>query len=464
VSAVSQASAAARLRPLVVAGLAIGVAAVVSACAVPPAPRQAGPAPRAVGELHPCPAEVADGSRCVAGRDSSGAYYWLVVPPAWNGVLVVHAHGGPVLGEPKASRPAEDVKRWSVWSRAGYAYAGSGFRQGGVAVTAAAEDTERVRRLFVDAFGMPRLTLLHGQSWGAGVAAKAAERYAGPSTRRPAYDGVLLTSGVLGGGSRSYDFRLDLRVVYQAVCANHPLPQEPAYPLWQGLPPGSALTRDELTRRVDQCTGVRQKREARTAEQQRRLDTLTRVVRIPESSLIGHLAWATWHFQDIVFERLGGANPFDNHAVRYEGSADDAALNVAVARYRADPAVRAAFAADADLTGRIGVPVLTLHAIDDPTAFVELESAFRATMVQGGSADRLVQVFSADREHSYLADAEYVAAMAALLAWVERGDKPTPASVAARCERVDARFEPTRGCRIRPDYTPAPLAMRVPAR
>ena len=45
-----------------------------------------------------------------------------------------------------------------------------------------------------------------------------------------------------------------------------------------------------------------------------------------------------------------------------------------VARYAADPSARADFAADADLAGRIAVPVLTVHAIDDPTAFVELES------------------------------------------------------------------------------------------
>ena len=41
--------------------------------------------------------------------------------------------------------------------------------------------------------------------------------------QRP-YDAVLLTSGVLAGGSRSYDFRTDLRVVYQYLCNNHPGP------------------------------------------------------------------------------------------------------------------------------------------------------------------------------------------------------------------------------------------------
>jgi len=52
-----------------------------------------------------------------------------------------------------------------------------------------------------------------------------------PGASRPPYDAVLLTSGVLAGGTRSYDFRLDLRVVYQAVCGNHPRPDEAQYPL-----------------------------------------------------------------------------------------------------------------------------------------------------------------------------------------------------------------------------------------
>lgn len=94
-----------------------------------------------------CPSDLQPNSRCASGRDSVGACYQLAVPPAWNGTLVVHAHGGPELGAPKAARVAEDLQRWSIWNRAGDAYAGSGYRQGGVAVTSAAEDTERARAL-----------------------------------------------------------------------------------------------------------------------------------------------------------------------------------------------------------------------------------------------------------------------------------------------------------------------------
>ena len=413
-----------------------------------------------------CPPTVATGSKCLAGRDSAGAYFWFAVPPQWNGTLVVHAHGGPELGDPKEARVAEDLTRWSIWTRAGYAYAATGYHQGGVAVRSAADDIEHVRQLFIKQMGAPTHTVLHGQSWGASVAATTAERYATttPVNGHLPYDAVLLTSGVLGGGSQSYDFRFDLRVVYQAVCGNHPRDDEPSYPLWQGLPLNATLTRAQLATRVDSCTGVRKPREERTVAQQKHLETILGAVSIQESSLISHLNWGTWHFQDIVFNRLGGRNPFSNIGVRYPGVTDSPERSGTVLRVRADSAARADFAADADMTGRIPIPVLTMHAVNDPTAFVELESVFKTTMQRGGSGDRLVQLFTNDNEHSYFSDAQYVTAMQSLLDWAVRGEKPTPASVAARCPVVAAAFEPATGCRFLPAFVPKALTTRVPAR
>ena len=441
--------------------------AVLAGCAGP-ALRQGGVAPiapLAPGEAAPvagaCPPGVPDGARCLRGQDSARAHYLIVVPAAWSGVLVVHAHGGPSLGEPTPARADADIKRWAIVVRAGHAWAASVFRQGGVAVRSAAEDTERVRRIFIDHVARPRRTILHGQSWGAGVAAKTAEMFGATGARAP-YDGVLLSSGVLAGGTRSYDFRLDLRVVYQALCANHPKADEPAYPLWMGLPPDSRLSRAELAARADDCLGVRRPAAERSAEQARRLKTLVDVIRIPERSVVDHLAWATWHFQDIVQKRTGGLSPFGNVGVLYRGSADDAALNASVLRYRRDPRAVARFADDTDLEGRIGVPVLTVHGIGDPTAFVELDSAFRQTMEKGGSADRLVQTFTDHAEHSYLADPVYPTLLAALLRWIEQGEKPTPAGIARQCAAFETTFGP--GCRFLPDYRPAPLESRSPAR
>lgn len=434
--------------------LGASIMALAGCASPPPAPPEAPPQAQA------CPPGVPDGARCLRGQDSASSHYLIVMPAQWSGVLVVHAHGGPSLGTPSATRADADIKRWAITVREGHAWAGSVFRQGGFAVTTAAEDTERVRRIFIDHVAKPRRTLLHGQSWGASVAAKAAEMAAAQG-RQP-YDGVLLTSGVLAGGTRSYDFRLDLRAVYQYLCNNHPRPDEAAYPLWMGLPADSKLTRPELAARVNDCLGANKPAAQRTPEQAAKLKTIVDVIKIPESSVLAHLNWATWHFQDIAHKRSGGKAVFGNERVRYQGSADDAALNAGVLRYRADPQAVAAFGADTDLEGRIPVPVLAAHGIRDATAFVELQSAFRETMDKGGSGARLVQTYSDHAEHSYLNDALYPALFAELLDWVEQGRKPTPQTVAERCRQMEATYGP--GCRVQPDYRPAPLAARVAPR
>ncbi|MGW5041581.1 hypothetical protein ACWEQK_25865 [Streptomyces parvulus] len=404
-----------------------------------------------------CPPALAEKATCWTGRDTGGAYYTMAVPKDWNGSLVVHAHGGPDLGD--ASDPArstEDLGRWAVMVEEGYAWAGSAYRRGGYGARMAAEDTENVRRLFTQRFGRPERTYLHGQSWGGDVAAKAAETY---GARRGAYDGVLLTNGVLGGGSRGYDYRVDLRVVYQYYCRNHPRPTEPQYPLWQGLRPGSTMTNAGLDARLRECTGYDSAPADRTALQQRNLDDILAVTGIPERTLESHLRFATFTFRDIVSSRLDGHNPWSNRGVRYSGSHDDKALNAGVERFSADPAARRDLSYDSDLTGRVDLPVLTLHAIDDPTAFVEHEAAYRATLDGAGRGRNLVQTFTRESEHSSLSDSEYAASIAALDAWARTGRKPAPHSIAASCATFDATYGD--GCFYDPGFHPKPYASRV---
>ncbi|WP_406379652.1 hypothetical protein [Streptomyces sp. NBC_00197] len=404
-----------------------------------------------------CPADLVGKATCYTGRDANGASYAMAVPTAWNGSLVMHAHGGPDLGaESDPARSVGDLDRWSVMVDQGYAWAGSSYRRGGYGTRMAAADTENLRRLFVGTFGTPKRTYVHGQSWGGNVAAKVVETYGG---RRGPYDGALLTSGVLGGGSRGYDYRVDLRVVYQYYCRNHPRPTEPQYPLWQGLRADSTMTSAGLRARLQECTGFSSPPEDRTALQQRNLDDILAVTHLPERTLESHLRFATFTFRDIVRDRLGGRNPFSNEGVRYAGSHDDKALNAGVERFTADPAARRDLSYDSDLTGKVSLPVLTLHAIDDPTAFVEHEAAYRATLQGAHRADHLVQTFTRETEHSELSDAEYANSLAALDSWVRTGRKPTARSISSSCAAFDRVYGT--GCFYSPDFRPAPYASRV---
>jgi hypothetical protein len=294
----------------------------------------------------------------------------------------------------------------------------------------------------------------HGQGRGANVAARAIEIH--PRS----YDGALLTSGELAGGSRGEDYRIDLRVVYQYYCRNHPRPGERPYPLWMGLPPGESMTSADVRVRFDECTGANLPADRRSAAQGNALASIVAATRIPERTLAAHLAWGTLVFADLVHRRLGGRNPFSTQGVRYAGTADDAALNAGVDRYRPDPAALAELAEESDPTGRIAVPVLTLHGIGDPTAFVEHESAYRETVDRAGNGERLVQVFTGQAEHRSLGSAEYSAALSALVAWIDGAKRPTPADVAARCRGFLSRFE-GESCRILADYHPPAWESRV---
>jgi len=409
--------------------------------------------PEAAPQVAACAEGVPAGARCLRGQDSATAHYLIVMPAQWSGVLVVHAHGGPALGEPKASRADEDIKRWVITVSQGHAWAGSVFRQGGFAVTTAAEDSERVRRIFTDHVAKPRRTLLHGQSWGAMVATKAAELF--PKS----WDGMLLTSGVVAGPT-TYDFRLDLRVIYQYLCNNHPRPDEAQYPLWMGLPADSKLNSADLTARVNDCLGLNKPAAQRTPEQARRVRTIVDVVRIPENAIIGHLRWGSFTLRDVIGRT--GASPFGNEKVRYAGSDDDTALNAGVKRYPADAAAAARFSSDVDYVGRFGIPVLTAHGIGDSTVFVEGSDTLHQRMEATGNGSRLIQTFIDSNQHSYWGDAMYPPLFEALLNWIDSGEKPTPAGIAARCKAMHAATPAD--CRFVADNAVKPLATRIPPR
>jgi hypothetical protein len=184
-----------------------------------------------------------------------------------------------------------------------------------------------------------------------------------------------------------------------------------------------------------------------------------------------------------VVSKNGGAgpavSPFGNDTVRYTGSSDDAALNAGVPRFKADPQAAARFAADVDHKGRFAVPVLSGHGMGDATVFVESNDTLRQRMAAAGNGARLVQTFVDSSEHSYWGDAHYPPLFEALLNWVENGQKPTPAGIAARCQQLRAAQPATQAatqaatqpatqpatppadCRFVPDYVPQPLASRV---
>ena len=67
------------------------------------APVAAGPQPAPVPDptAIDCPSSVGRGVTCLSLQDEAGAWLIIARPESWNGHLIVHAHGGPRMGEPE---------------------------------------------------------------------------------------------------------------------------------------------------------------------------------------------------------------------------------------------------------------------------------------------------------------------------------------------------------------------------
>ena len=113
-------------------------------------------------------------------------------------------------------------------------------------------------------------------------------------------------------------------------------------------------------------------------------------------------------------------------------------VNLAIEFLSTSPTHNCAF--DVDHAGRFSVPVVSAHGIGDATVFVEGSDTLRQRMAAAGNGQRLVQNFVDSAEHSYWGDAYYPPLFNALLMWVEKGQKPTSAGIAASCVQHPGSF------------------------
>ena len=396
-------------------------------------------------EAFPCPKQISDIATCYSAKLPTGAFVLTAMPKTWNGNLIVYAHGGPGPLPVSAALNAGGVARYAVEVKLGYAWAGSTYRYLGFGVQQSADDTEQARQYFVDHFGKPKRTILHGASYGGLVGAKLIERYG------KNYDGVLFNSGMLAGAIVGYQFRADLRAAYQYYCKNLPRPDEEQYPVWMGLPANSKMTLDELTARVDECTGITNPAAARTDVQKKNLANILSVGGFRDIVLIRNMQYGTFNFRDIA-AITKGKSPFSNLHSKYRGSDDDAALNRDVPRFDSDPQGVAALKADAEPNGPLPIPVLAIHSINDPQVSVKAEAFYRDLAKTTGSSGRLVQAYTDEPAHTAQSDPEIATALNALMQWIEKGARPSPQSIASDCKMLNASVAGP--CRYHPEFEP----------
>ncbi|MEI6127673.1 MAG: prolyl oligopeptidase family serine peptidase, partial [Pseudomonadota bacterium] len=161
-----------------------------------------------------------DVASCIEGEMPSGALYRICLPEAWNGWLVVYAHGY-VRPDAALQIPPEAEFIAPVLSKMGAAFGVTSYRTNGfTAGKWGQEDVLDVIDVFSSLYAVPDRVLVAGASLGGGVAAKLAE------------DHPDIFSGVLGLCCASsiniqLNHHYDFRVVFDYF--------------FPGLIPGSAI-------------------------------------------------------------------------------------------------------------------------------------------------------------------------------------------------------------------------------
>ena len=133
-----------------------------------------------------------------------------------------------------------------------------------------------------------------------------------------------------------------------------------------------------------------------------------------------------------MLSRTHGHIPYDNTAVVYSGSFDDAALNAVggVERFSSDPDAVNYISKYYDPSGKLQIPVLTLHTLLDPVVPILVHEPKYLSLVNGtGSGNELVQQSVARYGHCAFQVQEELNAFDGLAAWSQGGNKPAGGDV-----------------------------------
>jgi pimeloyl-ACP methyl ester carboxylesterase len=375
------------------------------------------------------------------GGEIDGARYRIVVPANWNGKLLVFAHGY----RDRADHPGEvDDRRVVIAPCAtcaapllgeGWALAGSAYKSNGWAVKEALDDLVALTSHFRDTIAKPERIVLVGQSMGSLPTLRLAERNGG------AFDGYIAKCSVGAGAPRAFDTTVaDLQLAYE-VTFGMPATwgtvgdvrddldfESEVLPLLFGqLSDPLNLGEFEFIRLVTGTPG----------------SGLTPPPGLYPEALFEPFFFATEGAAEAE-RRAGGPivqNLDHSYALSAAEKADLASLGIdadalvramnARRNIAAPPASRNYLERYADYSGEIKKPVLTLHTVIDELVPVAHESAYRQTVAAAGKSDLLVQAYTRGVGHCNLSEAQVVAAVHALDAWLATGVAPTDASFPA---------------------------------
>ena len=381
------------------------------------------------------PTALAEAQRPAVSRSGTlgGADYLIEVPADWNGGLVVFAHGiqrGPGRGDVRIPPIASHI------TASGYAWIASGYRAREYQPHLFIEDLVALRDLFVKEIGPPRWSIIYGQSMGGHIVVASLE------LRPGLYQGGLAECGLVDGiGIADY---LTAYTAAAELIAGVPLLDASDQETFDsgveavvrvlGLPGSYTARGRQFDSVVKYLMGADQMGHDLPLRlqglQARYLLNLRHRPRDLDDAPPGTRAASTVHIRYRIDPGLGLTEEELNARVRRVRPAADARSPTANPVY-------------AERTGRLTVPLLTLHETGDAWVPLSLEQSYRRRTIAAGTDRLLVQRVLRGPGHCAFDWPMRRQAFDDLVAWIERGVKPAGEDVLATdLSRIGLRWTP----------------------
>ena len=402
-----------------------------------------------IGGLAPAAPALAATSTCggtgsvttSTGTLPDGAAFEIQCPAGpWNGTLFLYSHGYVVPGSSNPAQDAGDPITGGWMLSQGYALAGSSYATTGWAIQQALPDQIGTLDTFGQTYGTPTRTIAWGHSLGGIITAGLIQRY--PDR----FSAALPMCGVLAGGVATWNTALDSEFAFQQLI-------DPAVQVVHITNPTANLTAAITAATAAQQTAQGRARLALVAALGDTPGWFTPLFPEPApgdyaDAEANQFLWDTkvdfpftFAFRAELEARAGG-NPSWNTGVNYAAdlarSADlpevlalyhTAGLSLRqdlrtldqASRISADPSAVGYLAQNIAFTGRLAMPVLSMHTTGDGLVVPENEQAYRSAVDRAGDGNLLRQIFVHRAGHCTFTPAETITAVQVLTSRLDTG-------------------------------------------